>query len=310
MGLHLIRQRGDPPDGLDKKEDFVVKRCWKSALLFCIMSFLLAGTALADIGPKPQLAVKVVNGPEEHYYLDLLEESQEGVHRHDNLSAEERGSLDHQMLEALERAVPEGWTACLSQGTPVVPMFGNLTGENGLHTFSYRGVPETYRVLIVTQSGETWISETLERKALQTSLTVDWAAKTAKAPPIWLAYALQILSTLIPTLIIEGLILLAFRFEWKRNWRPFLLVNLITQGALAIFSGVLVVREGFSFMWILLFVPAEVVIALVEALLYRRFLRGQSKNRAFAYGLTANAVSAVLGWFLMESVWRLVVTIS
>ena len=189
-------------------------------------------------------------------------------------------------------------------------MWGDLTGKDGVHTFGYLGVPETYRILVVTRSGEVWMSETLEREALQASVTVDWAAKSVRTPSIWLAYALQILSTLIPTLLIEGLLLLAFRFDWKRNWRPFLLVNLVTQGALAALLGVSVVREGFSFLWIILFVPAEIAVALAEAFLYRRFLQGQSKSRAFAYGLTANAASAVLGWFLTEAVWRLVVSIS
>ena len=38
-------------------------------LLSCLAVVLLAGSALADSGPKSQLIVKVKNAPEELYYL-------------------------------------------------------------------------------------------------------------------------------------------------------------------------------------------------------------------------------------------------
>ena len=57
------------------------------------------------------------------------------------------------------------------------------------------------------------------------------------------------------------------------------------------------------------FVPAAIAIALAEILLYRRYLTGRSKRRATAYGLTANICSALLGWYLMEPIWRFMVSI-
>lgn len=282
----------------------MVKTFWKSALLFCIVSLLLAGTALADSGPKPQLVVKVLNGPEEPYYLDLLAEGGGG----NGLSQEERNALDQDMLSALLAAVPEGWHACVTEGTGV-PIWGELTSEDGVHTFGYVGVPETYRILVVTRSGETWVSETLERKVLQSSVALDWMAKTVEVPPVWAGYVLQFLATLLPTLLAEGILLLAFRFDWKTNWRPFLLVNLVTQGALAVFMSFHIVRDGFGWWFLILLVPAELVIALVEAGLYCKLLQGRSRARSFVYGLTANAISALLGWYLAEPVWRWIVTI-
>ena len=157
-----------------------MKRFLKSFPLICLLAALLAGTALADSGPKPQLVVKVLNGPEEPYYLDLLAEGGGG----NGLSQEERNALDQDMLSALLAAVPEGWHACVTEGTGV-PIWGELTSEDGVHTFGYVGVPETYRILVVTRSGETWVSETLERKVLQSSVALDWTAKTIEVPPVW-----------------------------------------------------------------------------------------------------------------------------
>ena len=79
-----------------------------------------------------------------------------------------------------------------------------------LHSFRYHGVPDTYRIILVTKSGESWVSGVLHRATLQSSATVDWAARIANAPSPAMAYALQFLCTLLPTLLIEGLLLFVF----------------------------------------------------------------------------------------------------
>lgn len=295
-----------------------MRRIPRSILLFLLAALLLAGTAIADFGPKPLLFVKMVNAPEEPYYLDLLEEGnlEDLEYVNGGLDWEwstKSGPIDEELLALFLSAVPDGWHACTAQGARSL-MWGDLPGtmERGvrIHNFGYT-LPRSYRILAVTASGETWISDAMSRSAaLQSSVTVDWAAKTVKVPPVWVGYVMQFLATLLPTLLIEGLILLAFRFDWRRNWRAFLLVNLLTQGALSAAVAYCAVGSGFNVMWyVLLIVPAEVLIALVEAGLYCKLLRGRSKARAFVYGLTANAASALLGWFLAEPVWRWVVTI-
>lgn len=287
-----------------------MKRLFRGLFLLCLAVVLLTETALADTGPKPQLTVRVDNAPEELYYLDLLEENGPWT-LHRNLNEEELAALDLELLNALRSAVPEGWHACLAQGTVGPPMWGDLTpNEQGLHTFSYLGLPDTYRILMVTKTGEVFLSEVCTRKVLQSSATVDWAAKTVSIPPTWVGYVLQFLSTLLPTLVLEGLLLIVFDLPWKKNWKPFLLVNLITQGTLALYFSVTAVLHGVSWWYFFLFIPAEIVIALVEALLYRRLLTGQSKGCAFAYGIAANLCSAALGLFIMEPVWQFVVSIS
>ena len=223
----------------------------------------------------------------------------------------------------LRAAVPDGWHACTAEGATGAPMWGQLYAEktdragNALHSFGYFGVPDTYRIIIVTKSGETWISDTLERKVLQSSATVDWESGTAGAgdttvstPPVWLGYVLQFLATLLPTLVIEGLLLLAFGFSWKENRKLFLLVNFVTQGGLALYLAATVLRHGVSGWSYLIFIPIELVILLTETLIYRRALAGQSRSRAALYGVCANLASALIGLFLAEPVWRFVVSIS
>lgn len=294
-----------------------MKRSLRIAVLALLAVAALTVTALADTGPKPQLTIRVENAPEEPYYLDILAEGnyEDAASSFDGLewsySDEEIAALDQELLEALRAAVPEGWHACTAEGSTGAPMWGDLyPDEDSLHTFGYHGVPDTYRVLMVTKSGEVFLSEVCTRKVLQSSATVDWAGRTVTVPPTWAGYVLQFLSTFLPTILLEGVLLLLFGFSWKRNWKPFLLVNLITQGALALYFSLQAVWHGVGYWYFLLFIPAEIAIAMVEAGLYTQLLTGRSRRRAFVYGLTANICSAALGFALVEPVWRFIVSIS
>jgi hypothetical protein len=176
--------------------------------------------------------------------------------------------------------VPKGWHACLLQGS-CGPLWGALTAEpTASHTFGYFGLPQTYRLAIATGPGRPGSPLPLERHALQASLTVDWRRGRSPAPGLGRACALELLATLLPTLLIEGGVLLAFGYTLRRSWRPFLLANLATQTGLYLFLGLQLVRSGPGFGFYLFFIPAEAVITLAEALFYRRFLTEQSRRRA------------------------------
>lgn len=279
-----------------------IKRIIRTLALLWLTAALLSTAALADTGPKPSLTVKLLNAPDEPYYLDLLAPGEGG----NGSGRQDLTALDKDMLTLLLSSVPEGWYACVTQGGNI-PIFGELTSGDGVHYFSYSGVPDTYRILVVTRSGEVWTSDTLERKVLQGSVTVNWETKETVIPAVWLGYVLQFLFTLLPTLIIELVVLLLFRFELRRNFVTFLWVNLLTQGLFALFTSVQALSNGVSLWFIIWFVPLELVIALVEAAIYRKLLRGHTMRRAFVYGVTANAASALVGWYFLDTVWRWVV---
>lgn len=294
-----------------------------------LASLALTTFAFADNGPKPQLIVRVKNAPQEPYYLDLLAKGDwdaEDGNRIDGIDWNYDGkedTLDPDLLALLRDNVPAGWHACVAQGTTGAPMWGELYAEgtdasgNALHWFGYVGVPSTYRIILVTESGKVWVSDILNRRVLQSSVTVNWSddtsAVTVSVPSTIPGYLLQLVATLVPTLLIEGIILLLFQYSWKQNWKAFLLVNLITQGLLAIASSVYAIQSGPNmFSYLIFFLPAELFILIAEAYLYagRGMLKGHSKKRAAAYAVTANLISAILGYYLAEAVWRLVVSIS
>lgn len=303
----------------------------KKSLRFCVLlalaAALLTVSAFADTGPKAQLKVLVKNAPEEPYYLDLLEKGDYQGHTYGSgdgddtysgldwsYSEEEIAALDDELLDALRAAVPEGWHACTAQGTNGAPMWGDLIGSDAggvrLHSFRYHGVPDTYRIILVTKSGESWVSGVLHRATLQSSATVDWAAKTVSVPPAVVAYALQFLCMLIPTLLIEGVLLYVFGYRSKKSWKRFLLVNLITQGGFAVYLAVTVLNHGVSGWSLLFYIPIELVITLAEVLLDRWLLTEKGKGRAMGYAIVANIHSATVGLLLIDPLWKLIVSIS
>lgn len=289
----------------------------RSALAFLfILLFvpLLTVTAFADMGPKDQLVIRLENAPSAPYYLDLLAEGPaENLHVY--LTDDEKTQLDADLLAALIAAVPDGWHACVAQGVTGAPIFGDLTAnrDDNTHFFGYLGVPDTYRILIACADGETWVSAPITRTVLQSSVTLDWVTREITVPPTWVGYLLQFLATFVPTILLEGLLLIFFRLADRRGWLVFLLVNLITQGALAVWCSVTFLQDGFQgILSIPGFILFEIVILIVESVLYRRLLKldGAPAPHTTRYAVCANLTSAVVGWFLAEPVWRFVVSIS
>lgn len=90
-------------------------------LLFVVL-LLLTTAVFADMGPKPQLTVVVEHAPSELYYLDLLAE---GEYEYDPDFAMDETDLDPELLAAFRAAIPDGWHACIAEGTTGAPIWGN-----------------------------------------------------------------------------------------------------------------------------------------------------------------------------------------
>lgn len=140
-------------------------------LLFLLAAALLTVPVFADFGPKPQLTVRVENPPEELYYMDLLAEGPPSPYAEGSsggLPEEERAAFDQALLAALTAAAPEGWHCCVVQDTLI---WGDIVSDEDLFQFGY-SLPDVCRILMVTKSGETFLSEPL-------------SAKPSSPPPRW-----------------------------------------------------------------------------------------------------------------------------
>ena len=133
---------------------------------------------------------------------------------------------------------------------------------------------------------------------------------SAAAESAGVAYALQFLCMLLPTLLIEGALLFSFGYRSRRSWLVFLLVNLVTQGGFALYLAVTVLNHGVSGWSLLFYIPIEIIITAVELLCYRRLLTEKGRGRAVGYAVAANVCSATVGLLLIDPLWRFIVSIS
>lgn len=275
-----------------------------TAVIIIVMSIilLLPFAAYADIGPKPSIKLIVLNPPEDEYYLDLLIDYEK---KHSYTNIDEDDELDENMIDILKEYNEDGWRPALVTGTNV-PLFGNLKGEREgdtmVHKFSYVGTPKRFRVILVEKSGKVTVSKEIERKAFESTVYYDYAINKIWESSATKSYVKQFIITFIGTLIVEGIILILFRFSIRKNWKPFVMVNLFTQILLTliVFSAMYFAGSMAAF---LLYIPFEIVILIIESKLYKKYLQGHSIRRRILYAITANVVSFMLGMWAILKVW-------
>lgn len=268
-----------------------VKVILVTALMFCVFSV----TAYADIGSKPRVQITVKNAPQEKYYLDLLYQAG------DNQLHANTVWMDDSMFTALYNYNDNGWVPALAQGT-AIPMWGEFEpDENGRHIFSYFGVPDEFKIIIITESGQIKVSDIITRKTMEISLTLDYVDMSYTAQPIWQAVAAQFLVTCSMTLLVEFVVLMLFYSKEKSNIKPFVIMNIITQLFLTAVISYVFMKDGtFSVYIILPF--AELIVFIFEILYSRKYFAGDDNLKKLGYAITANFVSLWFTWISLDKV--------
>lgn len=267
--------------------------------LALIALLCLALPAYADMGPKPDLTVTVVNAPEGQCYVDLLYEYSSSSFA----NYVDTSGCDPALLAALHALEGDGWVLACATGVNGAPIFGDLRpNEAGQYVYAYYGLPRTFRLAVATEGGAQATQESYTRTRFHTNLVYDWNTNTmSEATPALLYYAAQFLATFLPTLVIEGVILWLFKFRQKRTWLVFLLVNFVTQLGLHLLCNSLSSvpfadsYDSLGYYVLSLLVP-ECLIFIVEAISYGVLIKEETSGRRVGYAICANAASYLLGY--------------
>ncbi len=275
-----------------------MKKTFKVCILFAVcvsVLMLFAINVSADMGPKPSITIDTGGTVGEKYYLDLLVDYNS---EYKNLSEEEIAALDPEMYKTLSEYTDGTWYPAIAHGTNA-PLFGTVVpDDDGTSRFSYFGTPDRFKVIIVTESGTVKVSGVVEKTVYQQSFALDFSDMTVttdQSPAR--SYFLQFVKTFIPTVIIEVLLLWAFRLPMKKYIVPVLIVNFVTQLGLA---AVLVWGESTSYLTAIpALIVAEILVTIIEAIAYIIMMKKERLWKRIVYAVTANLASALIGELLM-----------
>ena len=266
-------------------------------VVFMLLVFVLQTVRVgADAGPKPSVTVHGENIPGEYCYMDLLVENP-----FPDLEAFQDGEdYNQDMLSVLQNYRDGDWSPAISAGGQFL-LFGNI--ECGIvdgradNTFSYIGVPDRFRVIVVTEDLQVVVSDVVERKAFSSQVSFDFETGKAKEKGVS-SFIWQFFPAYLLTLLVEFLLLVLFRFKVRDNWKQVLIVNGITQILLhgTIIWGVMV---GGIFVALLVYFFMEWLIVIGETIAFARILKGHSLGRKIGFSVVANFLSFFAGLFVV-----------
>ena len=210
---------------------------------------------------------------------------------------QKKDGITPQQAETLYKLNYDGW---ISSCTRINWLWGKCIGNTAhKHYSSYFGTPDIYKVVIINNdTGEIKITDTIERIDYNSNITVDYETMNVKNNINDLTrFLFQIIPFLVPviiTIVVEIFILLFFELVNKRNLKLVSITNLITNLALQ-FSLIKIdkIPDLNGEHLLIFFIVIEILILIVESLVYYKKLEADNKRKAILYAIVANLISGV-----------------
>ena len=280
--------------------------------LLLLLSFGFFQQVKADCGPKPFAAYEVI-GLDESYSFDLLVRYKYDVVPLNADEIQEQINYNYHSdtyPDILNGYQDEDGFASYTLYTNI-PHFSSRDNDNtNLFYYGYVGPPKIFKIAIVTESGEMIVSDIVEKQAFRAYFEYDLTENTIsdsddiiinlnqgtvrEVYPIG-AMILQIVICIIATLLIELGVLYLFKYRKTESYKKAIIVNLITQMLLQamIIYGYVFINNYFS-AWIIL-ILGEMVIFIIESVVYSLWLTEFTRKKAVLYAIVANIASFVFG---------------
>lgn len=267
-------------------------------LIFVLMLVFSVQTSVsADMGPKPFVTVEIIGLEDANYTATLISKEATGPYsNYDEYLEYEDYWLEYDPIMEYEDIDGYRW----------VGIHWEMQG-NGEFSWSYYP-PNDFKVLIMTEEGQYYTTNVLERYAFGSYYKVDVSeAINGELDAVIIVddveqnynYSKEIVSfviRLILTIVIEIGIALLFGFRKKPYILTILIVNLITQIFLNAILNITTYYSG-QFTAIALFIFTEFIVLMIELIFYVSYFKTQ-KSKAVFYTILANLISFVAGFGL------------
>lgn len=275
----------------------------------CIIN-IFTNTVNADMGDKPSITIKLKNMTTNNYLIDLLEyaESKEDYYPDSNFSTKERYKtktgkvleiadfneiakvryITAKQAEELYNVNYDGW---ISSCTRESILWGSCSGNiENIHSFNYFGTPTVYKILIINNdTGEIKLSNIITREDFSSYVTFD--VKTMKVTQKASIDFVKIVLALFITIIIE--IIISIIMKLKGNIKLIVITNVVSNLTLQIILNMISTRN-----YMLVFIIMEIIVVIAEYLIYKKFMKEQSKKKILYYTIIANIITALLTFII------------
>ena len=282
-------------------------RCFFICIIVVINFSIATNVVKADNGPKPTLKIIVVNPPEDEYYLDLLVDYEVN----DGYTWLHEEEYNKEKIELFKSFRVGNWRPALLTKTRA-PMNGKLIGtregDKVIHEFGYT-LPDKFKIAILNSDNKIRVSSEVILNTFNSTIIYDYKNNSiineneidkngALIGTInEMLSSKGILLTCLLTLLIEGIILILFRFSIKNNVKSFILINIFTQVLLYIVLILLVNKFSYK-----LFAPTlismEVIILIIESVLFAKYLKEYTVKRRVIFSIFANIISFFSGYLI------------
>ena len=261
-------------------------------MLAVLLTGVLSHVALADHGPKKNVHLKVINAPQEKFYIALLQRYNGTQEKENSLLQVYTPVFDARVEMYLKNFWYDSYY-----------YYDDSTGrctykksdEWNWYNF-YFDSREGFRLIVIEDDGTVTLTEPIRGERYRSEFTYDFATgEISEEIPLKSTTAFTYLCCYILTVLIELVVLWVFRFPFKfvhDNTLAVLIVNVVTN--IPFTAYVLNAKSSWLYGRIVLF---EVGIMVFECLVYSFVLRNKEGKRDYkrsiAYGVVANVVSAL-----------------
>lgn len=281
-----------------------------SVLIILLLVIFAPNTAMADMGPKPSVNIKVNNlKKDQEVYITLLSKE------------ESTGPFSKDTeLQNHEDYLEDGFNKFKSiEDKDGYYFLGNLDllKGNGTYSWSYYP-PENFKIaLYFPDQNLVLISKPYSRYAFNSNFKLNYNDLDLKDEVYYFDNEISItkyreinkeiksfLLRLVLTIIIEYLVALAMFRPTKYQTELIIKINVLTQILLNLTISLILYFYGFIAFFII-FIPCEIAVFIIEGVIYKKRLNQnlpENKKPAMPmlYAFIANFLSAGAGYYLVR----------
>ncbi|WP_313340448.1 hypothetical protein [Sedimentibacter sp.] len=156
--------------------------------------------------------------------------------------------------------------------------------------------PSSYNFIVSTENESFEIKLDKPAKNYNNIYTLNLKSQALTEGKLLSRSILLVAMRIILTLIIEAFIFWIFGFRNKKSWAAFLLINLVTQGALNIWISGFTPLMSYA---IFTLIFGEIFVFIAELIAFLYFCKEHERLRKVLYVLTANFASLIVGGYII-----------